>query len=167
MLAEGQRVQIHKFGERDGFRTEQLLADAAFPLDWMAISLTMDVLPVANRLLDIDGRDPQSFVDSLSRPDIAQVSILKVAKRYAHGPAVAEMTDFAIPGWSTLGVMLTLEASSPIAMRAHLAALGLLDHTHVEFADYLAAVHEERLPEPKQERRFGLPFPWTDGRRAA
>jgi hypothetical protein len=145
-LAKGERVELTRMRSEDGLRVEQTMLSAAFPLDWMALSLVAHVLAPSLRSADIDGRTPQGFVDSLAVAELPQASVLKDVSVAWHGTITAWTTRLSVPDWDATGVALVLEGQNAHALRALIAAAGFRGVQHRDLDDWLWQAWRERQP---------------------
>lgn len=138
-IAEGRKVSLTKHGTWAGFRVEDELLDAAFPLDWMATSLIKGLLPRGARVAGVDGRSPQAFVNSLAAPTLIQASVLKSTEvSWRNGVTVAA-TELTVPDWSAKGTTLAFSCDDPDRLRTVLAAHRFAGLTDCTLDDWLAA----------------------------
>ncbi len=115
-LSQARRVFLTAHGSHDGFRTQTIMLDAAFPLDWMALNVIERTLPRRLRGLEIDGTDAQSFVDALAVPDLVQASVHRVARTAVVGATTVETSTLTVPQWNATAVATTFESRNPHAL---------------------------------------------------
>jgi hypothetical protein len=136
-LVKGERVDLTRYRVVDGFRVEQNLLSAAFPLDWMALTCIGTALPREFRDVEIDGRTPQGFVDSLAMTAIPQASVLKETETAFCGTMIARATYLTVPDAEAHGLMVAVEGSHPNALRTVLSAAGFGGLRHQDLDDWL------------------------------
>ncbi|MCF3936075.1 hypothetical protein L1787_22040 [Acuticoccus sp. M5D2P5] len=153
----GERIEVTRRGDGrrhgQGFGTETVLLNAAFPLDWMALTLLERQLGRHVRKGEIDGDSAQSLVDSLAIDDLVQASVLKRSRTAFHGTIIATTTALSVPDWNASAIGVMFEAANPDALRALLNAVGFGNRQHRDLDDWLRQAYRDRRPAVPAERR--------------
>lgn len=136
-LAAGERVELTRLRSRDGFRVEEILLSARFPLDWMSLSLIGDLLPRALQTVELDGRSAQQFVDMLAFLELPQASVLKERSVATAGAITATTTRLTVPAWTAAAVSVAFESANPGALRAMVSSGPLRGLVHRDLDDWL------------------------------
>lgn len=155
-LSQGRRVLLTAHCAQDGFRTETVMLDASFPLDWMALNVIEQALPRRLRGLEIDGTDAQSFVDALAVPDLVQASVHRHTRLAVLGATTMEVSTLTVPQWNANAVATTFESRNSHALRAMVASAGFGARQHQDLRDWLQAVSAAQRPTPVTRERFAI-----------
>ncbi|MBJ3778238.1 hypothetical protein [Acuticoccus mangrovi] len=151
-LAGGERVEVTRLVTDDGFRVEEAVLTATFPLDWMALTCVANVLPSSFRTVDIDGRTPQAFVDSLATPSLPQASVLVQETSSFLGSVIGRVQRLTVPDWNTRMLSVAYESPNGTALRSLLAGAGLRGVQHRDLCDELREAHRIATTPPTPVR---------------
>jgi len=143
VLVRGERLDLVRRRTVEGFRVDETLLSAAFPLDWMALTCIGTAMPQPIRDIEIDGSSPQAFVDSLALDELPQASVLKQVRTAHHGTIVARTTWLTVPEWDATALSFTLSGMQPHALRALVAAAGWGGLQHRDLDSWLWQVCRE------------------------
>ncbi|WP_108662649.1 hypothetical protein [Acuticoccus kandeliae] len=142
----GERVELTGAETVDGFRIEKTLLNAAFPLDWMSVTLLERHVGAHLHKSDLDGRSAQTFVNTLAVPGLVQASVLKRTRTAFHGAIIASTTELSVPDWGASCAWVSFESANPDALRALLKATGLGNRQHQDLDDWLRQAYRNRRP---------------------
>ncbi|WMS43255.1 hypothetical protein RDV64_02300 [Acuticoccus sp. MNP-M23] len=155
-LSQARNVFLTAHGTHDDFRTETLMLDAAFPLDWMALNVIERALPRRLRSLEIYGTDAQSFVDSLAVPELVQASVHRRSRLQVLGATTMDVSTLTVPQWNVSATATTFESRNAHALRAIVASAGYGARQHEDLRDWLQRTSAAQTPPPAARQRVGF-----------
>lgn len=149
-IERGERVELTRWAMHGHFAVETTVLSSAFPLDWMALSCITRSLPRDHRLTQVDGRTPQTFVDSLAQPGLAQASVLKNERYLREGAVLATSSRIEIPDWNVEAITMNLTCHHRQSLQLALEAVEMDRYQHLGFDDWMSNAHAKAFPEPTE-----------------
>lgn len=145
-ICSGAQLLITKRNFGSGFRVEQEVVEATFPLDWLVATAVRGVLPKGLRRTALAARgSAQAFVDALAEERLPQASVHKLSRTYRKGGIMATMCHLHVPDWQADAIHLNLKVIDPKMLTELLVENDLEAHQDVAIEDWLCLAYQRAV----------------------
>lgn len=145
-INSGTQLLITRRNFGSGFRVEEDVIEATFPLDWMVAVAVRRVLPKPLRQAALAARgSAQAFVDALAEERLPQASVHKLSRTYRKGGILATMCHLHVPDWDANAIHLNLKVVDPKVLTELLVENDLEAHQDVAIEDWLCLAYQRAV----------------------